>query len=154
MTSIQSQAVDLKNCRVLLVEDERIVREILVRQVKAAGITDVVDVRDAEAAWMLLAGGADRFHVLITDLVLPGMPGETLIMKLRSLANPRTRALPVVVLTGNNTVEKYKQLEKFAISGYLVKPVSPSVLKSAIENALAGRIASATPAVKSRVGAA
>jgi DNA-binding NarL/FixJ family response regulator len=140
-----AKAKALKDARILLIEDERIVREILLRFLTAIGVKEVSDYSTAESGWEALVGPkAKPFDAIIVDLVLPGASGQTLIKKLRELPHPAAKALPVVVLTGENNPNTYKQLEPFGISAYLIKPVSQDVLKSALEKALAGHIAKIT----------
>jgi hypothetical protein len=46
----------LDRVRVLLIEDERIIREIVVRLLKAIGIREVTEAATAEDGWRLLVG--------------------------------------------------------------------------------------------------
>jgi len=127
----------LDRVRVLLVEDERIIREIVVRLLKAIGVREVTEAATAEDGWRLLVGQDQQtFHVLITDLTLPGASGGTLVKKLRELPYPRAKTFPVIVLTGSNDLETYKLVEPWGISSYLIKPVSADLLRSAIEKAV------------------
>ena len=129
--------MDLRQLKVLLVEDERVIREILLRMLASIGVTDVTDVSSAESAWENLTGDKRKpFHVIITDLTLPGASGGVLIKMLREMPSPRAKTLPVIVLTGDNNPTTYKKLEASGISSYLIKPVSADLLRSAIERAL------------------
>lgn len=145
-----SQKPDLRGVKVLLVEDERVIRELVARMLKSIGITDITETSTAESAWDYLAGESRRpFHAIITDLTLPGASGGTLIKKLRALASPRAKTLPVIVLTGNSDLAMYRQIEAWNVSSYLIKPISAAILRSAIEKALrvpaAGVEAGASP---------
>ena len=127
----------LAKCRVLLIEDERVIREVLVRFLNKAGIKDIVQAPSAESAWTDLFGeGAQGFHVIITDITLPGISGAQFIKKLRSLPAARARAIPIIVLTGDSSTETYKTLSGCNISSYLIKPISADLLRAAIEEAL------------------
>jgi CheY-like chemotaxis protein len=68
--------------RVLLVEDEKMVRELTKRILVGAGFS-VSEAADADQALELAA--AEEFHVLLTDVVLPGMSGPELVARLRGL---------------------------------------------------------------------
>ena len=135
--STPSHKADLRGVKILLVEDERIIRDLVVRMLKSLGITDIVETSTAESAWEYLTGDKRQpFHAIITDLTLPGVSGGTLIKKLRMLTSPRAKTLPIIVLTGSTDLETYKRVEGANVSSYLIKPISIDILRSALEKAL------------------
>jgi two-component system sensor histidine kinase/response regulator len=152
-TSPPSHKPDLRGVKILLIEDERVIRELVARMLKSIGITEITETSTAESAWDYLTGDKRRpFHAIITDLTLPGISGTTLIKKLRTLSSPRAKTLPVIVLTGSSDLATYKQVEASNVSSYLIKPISAAILKSAIEKALGvpaagAEVAAATSAV-------
>ncbi len=68
-------------CRVLVVDDDEIVRANLRRLLKRANF-DVQVARSADEAFHVM--GALDFHILLTDLQLPGMDGLELCRKVRN----------------------------------------------------------------------
>jgi CheY-like chemotaxis protein len=78
----------------LLVEDERDVREALVDQLRGAGLA-VIAAEDAIDAQRLCR--RNRFDVVVTDVVMPGMPGTRLAALLRS----KHHDLPVLFISAN-----------------------------------------------------
>jgi DNA-binding NarL/FixJ family response regulator len=136
----------IKDCRILLIEDERSVREIIKAYLEKLGIQEVEDCPSAEYAWEQLVGAKARvFDVIIVDLQLPGIGGLSFIKKLRSINHPKAQSIPIIILTSTNDPEMYKRLERYNITTYLIKPVSPGVLEGALEKALSGRVANARP---------
>jgi DNA-binding NarL/FixJ family response regulator len=136
----------IKDCRVLLIEDERSVREILKAFFEKLDVKEVEDCPSAEYAWDALVGPKARpFDVIFVDLQLPGIGGRSFVKKLRSLPHPKAKSIPIVVLTSTNDPDTYKKLERYGIAAYLIKPVSTEVLKGALEKALSGRIANTRP---------
>ncbi len=128
---------ELGHLKVLLVEDERLIREIVLRMLNNIGIAEVTEAASAEAAWEYLAGDSQKaFEVVITDLMLPGISGGALIKKLRDLPTPQLKTLPVIVLTGIADPAVVKQVESIGISSYLMKPVSGQKLRTAITQAV------------------
>lgn len=71
---------------ILLVEDERIVRELALKVLKRLGY-NVLDAADGERAIAVAGGYRDTIHLLMTDVVMPGMNG-------RELANQLIRLHP------------------------------------------------------------
>ncbi|MGE3334651.1 MAG: response regulator [Rhodospirillaceae bacterium] len=128
---------DLSVVRVLFVEDERVIRQLVVRMLAAMGITEVTEASSAEAAWEYLAGSKSKtFDIIITDLTLPGVSGIGLVANLRALPALRAKTIPVVVLTGSGDPATYKKAEAVGISGYLVKPISVDLLRRTLYRAL------------------
>ncbi len=80
--------------RVLLVDDDPLVRETLAMQMESEGY-DVLTAEGGTAALALLAAG-EAVDVLVTDLSMPGMDGVAVIRAARD----RVPNLPAVLLTG------------------------------------------------------
>jgi PAS domain S-box-containing protein len=80
--------------RLLVVDDELLVREIITQQLEAAGHT-VVSAGDSQEALALLDGG-EPIDLIVSDLSMPGMDGIALVRE----ANRRRPKLPAILLTG------------------------------------------------------
>ncbi|WP_270939309.1 response regulator, partial [Falsiroseomonas oryzae] len=80
--------------RILLVDDEAVVREVLAGQLEDAGFA-VTQAADGTAALAVLEAGR-CFDILVTDLAMPGLDGVALIRA----AQRRKPALPAILLTG------------------------------------------------------
>jgi two-component system cell cycle sensor histidine kinase/response regulator CckA len=80
---------------VLLVEDEHAVRSFAARALKAHGFR-VVEAADGEAAWEILAHGGDDIDVVVSDVVMPGLDGCTLVERARR----RRPDLRVILMSG------------------------------------------------------
>ena len=113
------------NPRVLVVDDEESIRELL-RRTLALVEYDVATMPDAASAIDYLRKQA--CDLLITDLRMPGMDGLTLIREARRLRP----ALPVVIITGFSTEANAIEAINLGVSGYLTKPFRvPKVLSVA-----------------------
>ena len=109
--------------RVLVVEDEYLVRDMIVHEMGLAGF-DVVEAPSAEEA-LKLAAGLDRLDLLFTDIRLPGMNG----WQLAELIRGRYAEVPVIYASGY--AERVTPLPR---SKFLHKPYMPSqVFKAAAE---------------------
>ena len=71
------------NGRVLVVEDEQIVRSLARRLLEKQGY-EVVEAIDGNAAWELCENQELSFDLVLTDVVMPGMSGPRLIEKLQA----------------------------------------------------------------------
>jgi two-component system, OmpR family, phosphate regulon response regulator PhoB len=105
--------------RVLIVEDERDVATLLAFNMRAEGF-DVVAVESASDAFQKLA--AQKFDLVILDLMLPDASGLDVCRRLR--ADPRTRTLPILIASARaEEVDRIVGLELGA-DDYVVKPYS------------------------------
>ncbi len=107
------------NGRVLVVEDDPDVRDLVRRYLGRAGFGVTATGSGAEAAIWLHEGSAD---LVILDLGLPDVPGEDLL----DLA--RRRGVPVVVLTARCRLEDRLHGLELGADDYMAKPFSPREL--------------------------
>ena len=118
---------------VLLVEDEAAVREVTREQLESLGYR-VLSCADAAEALAACAGRADPLHLLLTDVVMPGMNG-------RELAERLTRGRPGlrVLYTsgyGEDVIARHGVLEPGVL--LLQKPYPLTKLAGLVRTALAG----------------
>jgi two-component system phosphate regulon response regulator PhoB len=119
---------------ILVVEDEPAILELLKVNLVDAGY-EVLSAPDAESAQAILR---DRLpNLLLLDWMLPGMSGLALAKQLR--ADPRTRDLPVIMVTARtDEADKVAGLEAW-VDDYVTKPFSPRELKARIKAVLRRR---------------
>jgi putative two-component system response regulator len=116
--------------RVLCVDDEPVILQIERRLLEVQGF-DPVTCGDPVAAIALFDD--KPFDVVITDIHMPGMDGLTLMKALRE----RRPELPVMVVTGQGTVDTAIQALREGASGMLVKPFTGEELLGEVRRALA-----------------
>ncbi len=116
-------------CKVVVVDDDPDILELLELLLKSDGC--IVRVAgDGNAAFKLVAGGAIRPEILLTDYNLPnGMTGLELMGRLRALLN---HDLPTIILTGDIATETLTKIAREDCI-QLSKPVNPNELMQAIE---------------------
>ena len=107
--------------KVLLVEDDRALREALADTLLLAG-HDYVAVGSAEEA--LTAVTKDAFNLVLSDVNMPGMDGHQLLSLLRA----RQPQLPVLLMTAHGAVERAVDAMRQGAVDYLVKPFEPKAL--------------------------
>lgn len=132
---------------ILVVEDERAVRDLIVAFLKSGGHTNIVTAGNAEeAAFYLFKDAGLDIRLAIVDLVLPNASGLMLIRKLRNAKSARRRAIPVIVLTGRTDTDTYRMAARRGIQGYLMKPISADLLLTTVKNVLSPAKPPETPA--------
>jgi DNA-binding response OmpR family regulator len=102
--------------RILVVDDEEVVRDVVARILTREPDLAVTVCEDAESALRLLR--AHRFDVLVTDKNLPGLGGTELIAEARRL-QPSLEAL---MITGYASAESVVAAYAAGASDYLLKP--------------------------------
>jgi two-component system phosphate regulon response regulator PhoB len=117
--------------RVLVVEDESAIAELIAINLRHAGY-EVTIAGDAEQAQAALDGVLPDLAIL--DWMLPGASGLALAKRWRTQA--RTRELPIIMLTARaEEADKIAGLDAGA-DDYLVKPFSPNELLARIRAVL------------------
>ena len=84
---------DLEKTRILLVDDNDLVRDVIREQLETIGFMVVTAANGTEAIAAYEAEGVD---LLLTDFVMPGIDGVTLITRLRGFEPD----LPAILMTG------------------------------------------------------
>ncbi|EJN36234.1 MULTISPECIES: sigma-54-dependent response regulator transcription factor FleR [unclassified Pseudomonas] len=107
--------------KVLLVEDDRSLREALADTLLLAG-HDYHAVGSAEDA--LTAVAREAFSLVVSDVNMPGMDGHQLLALLRA----RQPQLPVLLMTAHGAVERAVDAMRQGAADYLVKPFEPKAL--------------------------
>lgn len=106
--------------RILVVDDDPLVREILARILDLEDLT----VRVAEDGESALRDVHDqRPDAIVLDVGLPGIDGFEVCARLR--ADAALATIPVVLLTGRDDDETREAADRAGCASYLAKPFSP-----------------------------
>jgi two-component system phosphate regulon response regulator PhoB len=119
---------------IMVVEDEPAILELLRVNLADAGY-DVHAATDAESAQRMLKQSLP--DLMLLDWMLPGLSGLAFAKQLR--ADPRTRELPVIMVTARtDEADKVAGLEAW-VDDYVTKPFSPRELKARVKAVLRRR---------------
>jgi two-component system, cell cycle sensor histidine kinase and response regulator CckA len=102
---------------ILVVEDEEEVRKLVVRILQRQGYT-VLDAPDGDGALVICGERKDPIHLILTDIVMPGMSGRQLADRLGSF-HPEMKVLYMSGYT-DNAITHHGVLEKGM--NYIQKP--------------------------------
>lgn len=118
---------------VLLVEDDRVLREALADTLDLGGFAfRAVD--SAEQALKVVH--EEPFNLVISDVNMPGMDGHQLLAQLRR----QQPHLPVLLMTAHAAVERAVEAIRQGAVDYLVKPFEPKALLNLVQRHAAGRV--------------
>ena len=138
-----SPPVDQRNARILVVEDDPNVAEVLARYLRREGFTVSCE-EDGQVA--LAQALADPPDLAVLDIMLPGLSGLEVCRRLRAASG-----VPIILLTAlGEEADRVVGLELGA-DDYVTKPFSPrevtARVKAILRRAGAGTQAAAEPAV-------
>jgi CheY-like chemotaxis protein len=103
--------------KILIVDDEPHVAEILARSLTREGHTTAV-AHSGEEALHLLGTAAPEPDALFLDVSMPGMSGLAVLAEIKR----RRPCLPVVVITGHATPEEVEQVRRLGAVDVIAKP--------------------------------
>jgi len=113
------RGTDRKTLRVLVADDDPIQRNLVAARLVGMQ-AEVCEAEDGLAAWSVLQTG--QFDLAIVDLAMPDLDGFGLIQCMRG--HPRTRHLPIVVVTSRSDRAAMDAALHAGASSFLVKPIA------------------------------
>lgn len=120
---------ELKDLRVLVVDDNPTNRVVLREQLRSWGCPCIEATGGAEAL-RILRDESDPFGLVLLDMQMPDMDGEQTAAQIK--ADPRHSALPIVLLTSMGVMHDHRELHERGIDVCLTKPVRQSNLFNTI----------------------
>ena len=116
--------------RILLVDDERLILESLVKLIRGEG-HEAVTAPTCDKAMSILDSG-EEIELAILDIWMPGMNGLEFLEKIRK----RDHMLPVIMLTGRGSIPLAVKATKLGATDFFEKPFNSEKLLFSIRNAL------------------
>lgn len=119
---------------VLVVDDEEGLRDLVCRTLKAEGYQTLEASHGAEALELLEAGG-ETVHLVVTDVVMPGMDGRELG---RRLGQSRP-TLPILYMSAYDVNDIFRRGSPTSSAPFLQKPFRREGLITSVERLLSRR---------------
>jgi two-component system phosphate regulon response regulator PhoB len=119
--------------KVLIIDDEDLVRETVILALEHAGFAVEGLAESARAFERIKEAAPD---LILLDLYMPEVSGLDICRRLK--ADPRTRGIPVVMFTGSNeTIDVISGISAGAFA-YLTKPIDGEALIAKVRDLLRG----------------
>ena len=115
--------------KILLIEDEELIRELYSDALRFAGF-DLVLVENGEKG--LEKWQQEEFSLLITDIGLPGISGWEVIESIRQ----QDERVPIIIVSGWGNQVELARSEKLKVNHFLSKPIDLFSLTSIIKKCL------------------
>jgi PAS domain S-box-containing protein len=129
-TRLEPSASNPRTQTILLVDDEPAVRSITRRLLERAGY-EVLEAADGHEALAIAARPEVRLDLLLTDMVMPGLTGQQVIVGFR-VARP---GVPVVGITGFAGDADEMAAQEAGLAALVTKPFSADALMRAVASA-------------------
>ena len=127
VTASEAEAMTAAPSRVLVVDDNAMNRDVLSRRLTRQG-HHVQQAESGEAALARVAqGGCD---LILLDLMMPGISGYDVLLRLKR--DPRTRDIPVVMISALDEIDSTVRCIEAGAEDYLTKPFNPVLLRARI----------------------
>jgi CheY-like chemotaxis protein len=131
---------DIGKRRILVVDDEEVVRGLLEGVLTPAGF-EVLLAKDGGEAIDVFLNQNESIDLVLLDMIMPGMKGEEVLKKLRE----QSSAVKVIVSSGYMTEEQREKLQEYRVDGFLDKPYGDADAVNIVVSVLTGH-AGARPA--------
>lgn len=120
--------------RILVVDDSRLVRMALARNLK--GTFDVREEGDGEAAWQQLLLD-HSIRAVISDLQMPKLDGAGLLQRVRASKQRRLQEMPFIVVSGEETEEERERVRVLGASDFVTKGAGSAEILTRLDNLFA-----------------
>lgn len=118
----------MSELRILVVEDEPVMRKRLVEMLYNAGGTAVVEREDVAGA--RAAFSAETFQIVLLDLGLPDGNGHELMEEFKR----RRKNQHIVLVTADDSIDSIQKAINAGANGYVVKPYSQEKIHDVVNN--------------------
>jgi two-component system chemotaxis response regulator CheY len=113
--------------RVLIADDSRTMRKIILRSLQAVGVPEATEAADGAEALALFKPG--EFDLVLTDWNMPGKTGLEVVQEIRA----QDANVPIIMVTTEAEKGRVLQAIQAGVSDYLVKPFTADALREKLE---------------------
>jgi two-component system chemotaxis response regulator CheY len=126
----------MKSVRALIVDDSSVMRKIVERALRQAGV-ELSELREAgNGAEALAALSESSVDLILCDINMPVMDGLEFVKRLKDVAN--AKGVPVVMITTEGSESHVVQALSMGAKGYIRKPFTPDQVKEHVLPLLQG----------------
>ncbi len=122
----------VQTASVLVVDDSRTLRRLLIRALTEIGITNITEAENGRAGLDLIR--SKEFDLVLLDLEMPELDGLQVLDALKS--DSFTRSVPVIVISGAEQFENVVKCIEMGAEDYLPKPFNPVLLRARVMSSL------------------
>lgn len=132
MKDEKSKSVKTSHLTVLVVDDDHMIREIIVQHLKTIGFQKFIEAENGSEAMKYILDPLYKIDLILCDWEMPKADGLTLLRAVRaSRYNPNT---PFIFVTSQQSQERVKisKAKKHHVDAYIVKPFHAETLREKV----------------------
>jgi signal transduction histidine kinase/CheY-like chemotaxis protein len=122
----------LDGISVLLVEDNEMNMEIAEFILEKDGASVIKAWNGREAVDIFSRSDIGEINIILMDMIMPEMDGETATRTIRSLKRADAEVVPIIAMTANAFAEDVQRALDAGMNAHLAKPVDPEQIKRTI----------------------
>ena len=126
------KSISKKKFRILLVEDNRMNREIAGKMLKHLGHETIMCENGDKAVELMRDAGDEDYDLILMDVHMPGMSGYEATEKIRSAGGMKTW-VPIVAMTADAFESDVQHAYRSGMNAFISKPVNLKTLQTVIE---------------------
>ena len=126
----------MKPARVLIVDDSSVMRKIVGRSLRQAGLEGIEVLEASNGSEALSSVRENSFDLILSDINMPLMDGLEFVRQLRSIE--AAKEIPVIMITTEAGEGHVVQALSLGASGYIRKPFTPDQIKERVIPLLRG----------------
>ncbi len=130
----------IANFQVLIVDDNEINRDMLVRRLRRKDFDLSMAVNGREALSMIQS---NLYDLILLDIMMPEVDGYTVLKYLKE--DPRLCNIPVIMISAIEEMNSVMKCMEVGADDYLTKPFDPDLLKAAVSRCLPDKKQLSTP---------
>ncbi|MGA3009702.1 MAG: response regulator [Terracidiphilus sp.] len=120
----------MSEVRTLIVDDSSVMRKIVERSLRQAGLDSLVVFEAGSGIDGLEVLKAEHVDLILSDINMPSMDGLEFLRQIRALN--LAAGVPVVMITTESSEEHVKQAILAGAQGYIRKPFTPEQVKERV----------------------
>jgi adenylate cyclase len=124
--------MDIKSCSILVVEDTKMIRLLLLRHLQQEGYKNVLTAENGREALEILQ--STPVDLVLLDIQMPVLDGYQTLEKLR--ADENLRDMAVIMITAVDKIESVARCIQMGAEDYMPKLFNPILLNARIESCL------------------
>jgi two-component system chemotaxis response regulator CheY len=128
---------NMDNIRALIVDDSSVMRKIVERSLRQAGLSLVQVLEASNGAEALAVVQGNKVDLILCDINMPVMDGLEFVKALAGVEN--AKGVPVVMITTEGSEGHVVQALSAGARGYIRKPFTPDQVKEHVLPVLAGK---------------
>ena len=129
---INVKNVDCSNKSILVVDDNKLNIKVARRSIEALGFKNIDECYNGQECLDKIKNG-NKYDVILMDIMMPIMSGETCIKELKQIPNFDT---PVIALTADAVAGSEEKYKSEGFIDYIAKPFSKDQIKEKLDNIL------------------